>query len=104
MEKLIKVLPIGLFCAFSLKLIVAGAQLTDCIVLFVLAAYSAYDRFKAVDETIDQLDARFWQQAKEINEKTKQIEELTKQVEDVKSLLSSVKLGQQIRTSQTNRN
>lgn len=104
MEKLIKVLPIGLFCAFSLKLIVAGAQPTDCAVLFILAAYSAYHRFKEVDAIIDRFDTRLWEQHKLINKKIKEIEELTKQVEDVKSLLSSVKLGQQIRTSQTNRN
>lgn len=97
MEKLTKILPMGLFCAFSLKLIAAGAQPTDCAVLFILAAYSAYYRFKEVDTIIDRFDTRLWEQQKLINEKTKEIE-------DVKTLLSSVKLGQQIRSSQINRN
>lgn len=96
MEKLTKVLPLGLFCAFSLKLMLVGAQLTDSLVLFVLAGYSAYHQFKTVDGDIRRFEQK-------LNEQEKIISEKSKEIEDVKALLSSVKLGQQLRNSQTNR-
>jgi len=97
MEKLTKVLPLGLFCAFSLKLMILGAQLTDSIVLLVLAGYSAYHQFKSVDGNIKEFQEKLKEQELRIAEKSKEIE-------DVKALLSSVKLGQQIRNSQIGRN
>lgn len=97
MEKLMKVLPLGLFCAFSLKLMALGAQLTDSVVLLVLAGYSAYHQFKSVDGDIRSFEQKLKEQEKLLAEKSKEIE-------DVKALLSSVKLGQQLRNSQTGRN
>ena len=97
MEKLTKVLPLGLFCAFSLKLMLVGAQLTDSLVLLVLAAYSAYHQFKSVDGDIKRFEEK-------LNEQERIITQKTKEIEDVKALLSSVKLGQQLRNSQVGRN
>lgn len=97
MEKLIKVLPIGLFCAFSLKLMVIGVQLPDSIVLLVLAAHSVFHQYKSVDGYVEKVEQKLREQELLISEKAREIE-------DVKALLSSVKLGQQIRNSQIGRN
>ncbi|NBX69956.1 MAG: hypothetical protein EBR01_13455 [Proteobacteria bacterium] len=96
MEKLTRFLPLGLFCVFSLKLIALGAQLTDSLVLLVLASYSAYHEFKTVDKQIKEFEDRLKENERVITQKAKEIE-------DVKALLSSVKLGQQLKTIQSNR-
>lgn len=93
MEKITKFLPLGLFCAFSLKLMVLGAQLTDSLVLLVLAGYSAYHEFKSVDKKI----AQFEQQLKE---QSTLMQEKAKEIEDVKALVGGIKLGQQLRNNQ----
>lgn len=93
MEKLAKFLPLGLFCAFSLKLMILGAQLTDSIVLLVLAGYSAYHEFKSVDGRIKQFEAQLKEQHILMQEKAKEIE-------DVRALVGGIKLGQQLRNNQ----
>lgn len=93
MEKLVKFLPLGLFCAFSLKLMILGAQLTDSIVLLVLAGYSAYHEFKSVDKKITQFEQQLKEQQALMQEKAKEIE-------DVRALVGGIKLGQQLRSSQ----
>lgn len=93
MEKITKFLPLGLFCAFSLKLMILGAQLTDSLVLLVLAGYSAYHEFKSVDKKIIQ----FEQQLKEQNAL---MQEKAKEIEDVRALVGGIKLGQQLRNNQ----
>lgn len=96
MEKLMRFLPLALFCAFSLKLMALGAQLTDSLVLLVLAGYSAYHEFKTVDKQLKDFEGRLKENERTITQKAKEIE-------DVKALLSSVKLGQQLKTIQSNR-
>jgi len=93
MEKLTKFLPLGLFCVFSLKLMILGAQLTDSIVLSILAAYSAYHEFKSVDDKIKEFDERLK------NQETLAKEEKAK-VDEVRALVGGIKLGQQLRNNQ----
>jgi len=93
MEKLTKFLPLGLFCAFSLKLMILGAQLTDSLVLLVLAGYSAYHEFKSVDNRIKQFEVQ-------LKEQNVLMQEKAKEIEDVRALVGGIKLGQQLRSTQ----
>lgn len=90
MEKVIRFLPLGLFCLFSAKLMILGSSLTDSLVLLVMAAYSAYHEFKTVDGKIKALEEELSQQRAFIDSKLKEIDE-------VKALVGGIKLGQQIR-------
>ena len=99
MEKLIKILPLGLFCSFSLKLLALGTQLTDSLVLLILAAFSAFvlnvksEEAKAVAEKIKELEKQIAKQAEESSVNKKEIE-------DTKALLGGIKLGQQLKSGQ----
>lgn len=90
MEKVIRFLPLGLFCLFSAKLMILGASLTDSLVLLVVAGYSAYHESKAVEGKIKHLEAEVFEQRQLLESKLKEIEE-------VRNLVGGIKLGQQIR-------
>jgi exo-beta-1,3-glucanase (GH17 family) len=93
MEKIAKFLPLSLFCVFSLKLMVLGAQLVDSLVLLVLAAYSAYYEFKAVDSKIKVFEEK-------INNQELLIKQKSKEIDEVKALVGGIKLGQQLKSGQ----
>ncbi len=93
MEKLARFLPLSLFCVFSLKLMILGAQLVDSLVLLVLAGYSAYHEFKSVDDKIKDFETRLKEQDVLMREKAKEIE-------DVRALVGGIKLGQQLKSGQ----
>jgi hypothetical protein len=93
MEKLARFLPLSLFCVFSLKLMILGAQLVDSLILLVLAGYSAYHEFKSVDDKIKDFEIRLKEQDILMREKAKEIE-------DVRALVGGIKLGQQLKSGQ----
>lgn len=75
---------------------VLGAQLTDSIVLSVLAAYSAYHEFKSVDNKIKDFDERLKNQEALTKEKAKEVDE-------VRALVGGIKLSQQLYKPNQNR-
>lgn len=92
MKEYIKYIPIGLFVAFCVKSLVTGVQLHEAPLFAILAAFSAYlvnrDEDKARKVVLQRLDAL-----------EKQTEDKSKEIEDLRSHVSSIKLGQQIRTA-----
>jgi hypothetical protein len=110
MEKLARFLPLGLFCAFSVKLLLQKAyDPTEAAILFIMAGLSVYF-FNKKSEELQELEAHFnilerkvvlLQSAAEKD--AEEVSRLKREVEDTKSLIGGVKLGQQLR-SQMNRN
>lgn len=92
MKEYIKYIPIGLFVAFCVKSLVVGVQLQEAPLFAILAAFSAYlvnrDEDKVRKVVLQRLDAL-----------EKQTEDKSKEIEDLRSHVSSIKLGQQIRTA-----
>ena len=90
MEKNTRLLPLALFCVFSLKILVVGASVTDAAVLFVLGTISAYYEHKNVHSKVEVFE-------KKLKEHELLLDQKSKEIEEVKSLLSSLKLAQQFK-------
>jgi hypothetical protein len=96
-ERIVRFLPLGLFCALSAKLIVLGASLSDVGVLFLLStvlvvfSYKQNEEFSTLRSEIEALKNKHVQIKEEV--------ELAKDdVQTVKSLVGGIKLGQQLRS------
>jgi hypothetical protein len=103
MEKIARFLPLGLFCAFSVKLL--SQQFydpTEAALLLVMAGLSAYSLHKKSEE-FKQLAAKIEQLQSAAEKDAQEVARLKKETEDTKGLIGGIKLGQQLR-SQMNRN
>jgi uncharacterized membrane protein YgaE (UPF0421/DUF939 family) len=92
MKEYIKYIPLGLFVAFSLKSLVAGAVIQDAPVYAILAVFTAYLINRDEEKSL-----------KNINDKLNQLEKLnevkSKEIEELRSHVSTMKLGQQMRSA-----
>jgi hypothetical protein len=103
MEKLARFLPLGLFCAFSIKLL--SQQFydpTEAAVLLVMAGLSAYSSRKKSQE-FEELEKRINLLQSAAEKDAQELHRNRKDIEDTKALLGGIKLGQQLK-SQMNRN
>jgi hypothetical protein len=92
MKEYIKYIPLGLFVAFCVKSLVIGSSVTEAPSLAIIAIFSAYlvhrdeeKQLKAINDKLNVLE--------------KQNENKTKEMEELRSHVSSVKLGQQMRSA-----
>lgn len=92
MKEYIKYIPLGLFVAFCIKSLVVGVSVTEAPSLAIIAIFSAYlvhrdeeKQLKAINDKLNLLE--------------KQNENKTKEIEELRSYVSSIKLGQQMRTA-----
>lgn len=92
MKEYIKYIPLGLFVAFSIKSLVNGASLQDAPVYAILALFTAYLVHRDEEKSL-----------KKIHSKLEQLEKLnevkTKEMEELRSHVSTIKLGQQVRSA-----
>ena len=92
MKEYIKYIPLSLFVAFCLKSLTVGVELKESPLFAILAVFSAYLIHKEEEKekklTLARLDAL-----------EKQTETKSKEVEELRSHVSSIKLGQQIRSA-----
>ena len=92
MKEYIKYIPLGIFVAFCSKALVIGASLTEAPALAIVALFSAYlvhrDEEKQLKSIMERLSAL-----------EKQGEDKTKEVEELRSHVSTLKLGQQMRSA-----
>lgn len=91
MKEYIKYIPLSLFIAFSIKMLVNGSSLQDAPIFVVLAAMSIYLVTRDEQEKAEKLNQRLVVLEKASEQKSKEIE-------DLRSHVSSVKLGQQIKS------
>ena len=102
MEKLARFLPLGLFCAFSVKLLTQEFyDPTEAVILLVIAALSALSLHKKSEE-FKQLAAKIELLQSAAEKDAQEIYKNRKDIEDTKALLGGIKLGQQLK-SQMNR-
>lgn len=92
MTKITKLLPIGLFFAYAVKLMIVPVDLTDGLILAVLATLAGYFEFRSEKETIKALEDKITNNFKELDQKIKDLE-------DIRSTLTAIKLGQSIKTN-----
>lgn len=92
MKEYIKYIPLGLFVAFSVKMLVSGASWQDAPVFAILAAFTLTMLNKEEETVINAFAARL----KAMEEQTS---EFKKETEELRSHVSSVKLGQQVRAA-----
>jgi len=92
MKEYIKYVPIGLFVAFCVKGLVVGVSVSEAPSLAIVALFSAYlvhrdeeKQLKAISERLSVLE--------------KQNENKTKEMEELRSHVSTLKLGQQMRSA-----
>lgn len=92
MKEYIKYIPLGLFVAFCVKSLVVGVSVSEAPSLAIVAIFSAYlvhrdeeKQLKAINDKLNLLE--------------KQNENKTKEIEELRSHVSSIKLGQQMRTA-----
>lgn len=91
MKEYIKYVPLSLFVAFCVKSLVVGVTIAEAPALAIVAVFSAYLIHRDEDENKKAIEARL--AALEKQQETK-----SKEMEDLRSHVSSVKLGQQIKS------
>lgn len=102
MEKLIRFLPLGLFCAFSIKLMTQDfLDIPEAAILLVMGGLSAFNANKKSQE-FEELEVKITMLQSVAEKDAQELSRIKKEVEDTKGLLNGVKLGQQLR-SQMNR-
>lgn len=91
MKEYVKYIPLGLFVAFCIKSLVVGVNIEEAPLFAILAIFCGYLVHR--DEISDKktLEARLI-----AIEKLQEIK--SKEIEDLRSHISSVKLGQQIKS------
>ena len=92
MKQLVKYVPLLLFIAFSLKLLMSGASWQDAPIFAILTGFAA-TMINKEDETI----------VVSLSNRLKMLEdnliESKKETEELRSHVSSIKLGQQVRSA-----
>ena len=89
MKEYIKYIPLGLFVAFSAKMLISGVSLETAPVFGILAAFSAYLINRDEKKNLEIINSRLQAIEGKLNSKEKEVEEL-------RSHVSSLKLGQQM--------
>ena len=92
MKEYIKYIPLGLFVAFSVKMLISGASLQDAPIFAILTGFAGYMINREEDKILNSLTSRL----KVLEE---QSVEYKKETEDLRSHVSSMKLGQQVRSA-----
>lgn len=92
MKEYIKYIPLCLFVAFSVKMLISGATLQDAPAFAILTGFAGYMINREEDKILNSLTARL----KAIED---QSTEYKKETEDLRSHVSSMKLGQQVRSA-----
>jgi uncharacterized protein YdaL len=92
MKEYIKYIPLGLFVAFSVKMLMSGASLQDAPVFAILTGFAGYMINREEDKILNSLTGRL----KKLEE---QSTESKKEAEELRSHVSTIKLGQQIRSA-----
>ena len=92
MKEYIKYIPLGLFVAFSVKMLISGASLQDAPIFAILTGFAGYMINREEDKILNSLTGRL----KVLEE---QSVEYKKETEDLRSHVSSMKLGQQVRSA-----
>jgi hypothetical protein len=92
MKEYIKYIPLGLFVAFSVKMLINGVSLQDAPAFAIIATFAGYIINREENKNL-----------KYLNDRLKALEdgasESKKEAEELRSHVSSIKLGQQIRTA-----
>jgi len=91
MKEYIKYIPLGLFVAFCLKVLTNGASLHEAPTFAILAGFTAYLLNRDEEKNLEKINNRLAALEQQTSSKEKEIEEL-------RSHVSTLKLGQQVRT------
>lgn len=86
MDNYLKRLPLALFGAYTIKLLVLGATLSDAPIILVLAAVYAYNENKAENKKINEL-------SKQIQDLRTEVQEASISAKDAKTAVSGLKLS-----------
>lgn len=81
----------GLFVAFSAKLIIIGAVLSDAPILAILAGFSGYLVNRDEEKNLEKIKNQF-------NSIEQKAQEQAKAIEELRSHVSTIKLGQQVKS------
>jgi hypothetical protein len=92
MKEYIKYIPLGLFVAFSVKMLINGVSLQDAPAFAIVTAFAGYMINKEENKNIKSLSDRLKILENSASESKKETEEL-------RSHVSSIKLGQQMRSA-----
>ncbi|NBX97361.1 hypothetical protein EBQ81_00650 [bacterium] len=93
MDKHLKLMPLVIVFAFSVKCLILGAQWTDVAFLSVLSGIGVYFQQTIRKDKIDNFEER-------IVEMEKKLESKAKDIDDVRNYFSSLKLAQTLRSAQ----
>lgn len=91
MKEYIKYIVLGLFVAFSVKMLMNGVSLQEAPAFAILAGLTAYLVNRDEEKNLEKLNNRLTALENQNSSKEKEIEEL-------RSHVSTLKLGQQVRT------
>jgi hypothetical protein len=92
MKEYIKHIPLGLFVAFSVKMLISGASWQDAPIFAMLTGFAASMVNREEDKILNSLTGRL----KALEE---QSVEHKKEAEELRSHVSTLKLGQQVRSA-----
>lgn len=92
MKDYIKYIPLSLFVAFCVKMLISGASWQDAPIFAILAAFVLNLVNKEEEKQLKVINDR-------LNFLEKQNETKIKEMEELRSHVSSVKLGQQIKSA-----
>lgn len=91
MKEYIKYISLGLFVAFCIKMLINGVTLEAAPAFAILAGFTGYLVNRDEEKNLEKINKRLETLEKQNSEKEKQVEEL-------RSHVSTLKLGQQMRS------
>lgn len=89
-----KTVPLLLLCAYFIKVMIQSPTLIDSSILLVLGFISCYFEYQINNKKLRQLEEKFNDFAKDINNKKEEIDSV---VNSIRSSVTSMKLGSSIR-------
>lgn len=93
MNKIVKHLPLGIFCLYFSKIYLQSISYPEVGILLVLASIAAFFEYKSNDQKLSAIEER-------INKQQIQLDFKEKELEIVKTTIASLKLSSGMRTVQ----
>lgn len=88
-----KVLPLGIFCLYFIKVCLQPVTLTEAAILMILGTVAAFYEFKSTDKKIQELEET-------VKKHQEMIEFRFKDLDGVKSQVAGIKLSNSFKSNQ----
>lgn len=89
-----KIIPLGTFCLYFIKVCLQPVTLTEAAILLILGTVAAFYEFKSADQKMLDLEDK-------VNKHQEEIEKRFKELDGVKSQVAGIKLSNSYKSPQS---